>query len=294
MKHASWVVMLAALAAVPAAVRAEGKCYDAPYRLADGRVTVTWTVPVPANATVEQIAPGQFPAVDETLFRSDVAVFEGGRYARAAKVGLVKGSPGGLSVEQKPTGDMRALESFWKQFDIPAEPRASEVVRDYFRDGYKMYSAVVEHPPVPEAERESFSRCSCTVQRAVVVHDGKTERVFLRTTFISAKGDRSSPLEFAPEGGLLITFPRSQAWFPQRFNEMILEARTLVSLDVLTPREIPLDRVPAPFRASRGKSVRFENREWQVVHVAANLEAGKVTPAELEFDLDRPASVARR
>ncbi|HEU4383062.1 MAG TPA: hypothetical protein VFR85_06090 [Anaeromyxobacteraceae bacterium] len=278
---------------LPVSARAEGKCGDAPFRLADGRLVVTWTLPVPAGATVTQVVPRQFPALDESAFRSDVAAFDAGRYASPAKAALITGRPGGLSVELMPTSDIREYERFNRQFEIPPEQRPEEVIRDYFGDGYRMYASVVEHPQVPEGERGSFNRCSCTVQRAVLVHDGKTERMFVRTTFLSAKDDRSSPMTFAPAGGLLVTFPRAKAWFPQRFNEMVLEARTLVSLDVLTPREVALDRVPAPFRASRGTPVQFENRTWQVLHVTADLEAGKPTPADLEFSLD-PTPLARR
>lgn len=291
MKLATGFICAAML--LPLSARAEGKCDDAPYRLADGRLVVTWTLPVPAGATVTQITPKQFPAVDEGALRSDVAAFDAGRYASPTKAALITGRPGGLSVELKATGDARQYERFNEQFEIRPGPRDSEVLRGYFKDGYWMYTSVVEHPQVAEAERGKFNRCSCTIQRAVLVHDGKTERMFVRTTFLSAKDDRSSPLIFAPEGGLLVTFPRAKAWFPQRFNEMVLEARTLVSLDVLTPREVALDRVPAPFRASRGKPVQFENRTWQVLHVTADLEAGKATPADLEFSLE-PTPLAQR
>lgn len=284
--------LLLAAVLVPAVGRAEGKCADAPFRLADGRAIVTWLLPVPGDATVVQVGPEAFPAVDQTAFRSEVSTFDGGRYAVAAPEPLVTGNPGGLSTELAPTGDLSAMKRFGRQFEMPMEPRAEQIISGYVADGYKMYASTVTHPPIAERERENFSRCSCTVQRAVIVHDGKTERVFLRSTFHSAKADGSSPLEFAPAGGLLVTFARSGLWFPQRFNEMVLEARTLVSLDVLTPFEVSPERVPAPFKASRGASVQFQGRTWQVLHVTADLEAGKPTPADLEFALQAP--LARR
>jgi len=265
------LVMLAAALLLPGAARAEGKCGDAPYRMADGKVVVTWVLPVPAGTEMPE-------HVDDAVLRM---AGPDGHPSIPAKYGKNR-KAASLQVRflAKSLAELQAWEA---QYDVAPEPGPTRLLQSYFDRGYWMFGTLVEHPEVPEARRTSFTKCTCTLQRAVIAWDAGVERIWVRSWFHSAASE-SEFHNFHPAGGLLVKLNSpSRIWFPLAFSEVAAEPSSYPSLDILTKKPLPLAWFPRKFALERRAPLKFEGSTWQVVRVTAKLDRGQAAP-----DLDVP------
>lgn len=279
-------VVLAVLLSTSTAL-AEGKCGDAPYRLGQSLI-VTWVVPVPGDASVQQLPAGQCPTqLVAPHFDAAMAKHAAGRYANPAKTsrpGVPAGS--GKRLELLPTAVMKELKDWEAQFNIPMDEEAEAAIQSYFDDQFKIYGAVVIHPNLKdssEALRRSYSQCSCNIQRAVVVHDGTTERIYLQSHFLSARRRGDSEVPFQPDWCLLVTTKRATFWFPQRFNALVLPPTAQVSIDLLTLKAAVLKGLPAPLTATPAPDATFEGKSWKVQVIAGDVPTDVPGPKDLDL-----------
>ena len=221
------------MACLPLLAAAEGKCDDDPFWVNAGRTKlgVTWTIPVPdGTAGVDQtstlmadldarapVEPPDFPAeYAANVWKTDY--------------------PDGPAVNGKPEKlDTPAKHgAFLNRFGLKRDPAASPITDDYFNKGRVFFGAVVGHPPIPSPV--GYELCTCILQRAVLLWDDKarTEHLWLRSRFRSAKKDKRNWANFEPAAPVKVVFPSATIWFPLAYNRVLPESPAFLVLDVLT------------------------------------------------------------
>jgi len=167
---------------------------------------------------------------------------------------------------------------------IREEPWRSLFKDYYLARGYPILGTLVKHPPVSLAERPIA--CSVVNQRGVIVYDGTTEHLFLRSYFHS-KGDAGSFSNFAPRGGIKMSFATRAIWFPLALTSAQLrtapEPVSYVVLDILTPEPVRRSiELPHPFRRVATSSVnvgevpeqvQYDGRNYHTTRIAATLSS---------------------
>lgn len=255
-------VALAALA-LPVPSRAWiPKCGDAPFRDGDGRLWVTWVVPIPAGARVRPLRRGEFP---RTAWKATEA-HHPALLDRIEKRHLLAKRPVDVaSCQAAPTGathrtssprDLRRWE--WREYEIDPEARATPLLEAYSSELWDFYAVAIGHPPLacedgaPEKdEARIWARCEPerlaldhTVPfhtHAVVLLGGKTVTVYLRSVVLSrdASGSRQHCLV---NDGLHVEFPArrdGKLKLPMRFAALLDGEEYSLIVDLLSSEPLP-------------------------------------------------------
>jgi hypothetical protein len=234
---------------------------------------VTWVGPVPDNARV--------------------TITDGEMFRVAADV---TGPSIPEDFPEKYTKDLQEVEVFnasmawnldevtrWQERQgIAMEPGPSAVFEKYLDRGHVILETLVEHPPVDVPER--FVACSVVLQRGVIVFADGQETLFLRSYFHSAAGEDEF-VNFAPRGGLEVSFATDTIWFPLELSQFILEPASYVVLDILTPQPLDERQIPQPFNLERMGRVNYDGETYNVARIRATLKAGEEV-SDLELPVE--------
>jgi len=181
--------------------------------------------------------------------------------------------------------DTQELSRWLERYGIKREERPLSILNQYVEEGYRIGSTLVEHPPVPEsAKAESFIACSVTLQRGDIVYNNGVQTLFLRSYFHSADDSGKNFVNFAPRGGVQMTFASDTIWFPLRLTQVISEPASYVVLDILTPMPLDAEQLPEPFELGRTGRMSYHGVEYEVARVSARLEP-KQAVADLRLEL---------
>lgn len=265
------LAVIAAALLSPGTARPDGKCGDAPHRLASGRLVVTWVTPIPAGAAVQQVGNEVFQLLGSDDHPQLLAKYRQKRKAATLQDSFVASS-------------LPELQQWEAGFGITPEPEPARLLSAYFTRGYRVYGTLVEHPDVPEARRPAYTICSCTLQRALIVWDAGQERIYVRSWFHSAAGPGEAH-NFAPAGGLLVSYPApDRITLPLGFSEVTAEPNSYPVTEILTKKPLNTSWIPSRWKVAKLPPVSFEGATWQAVRLTARMNRGEVTP-----DLDIPA-----
>jgi hypothetical protein len=273
MIRATCVAAIAALL-LPAAARAGGKCGDDPY-LKDGKLWVAWVVPVPRNASIVHD--------DEDAAAKPAARLRDDLRKQAQKHHPYPiGDPSGSDTETaKRNRSYAELELWYRSIKLVEDPARTAVLKAVAVD-YDLYARLVRHPDVDVPA--SYKICSCTAARVVVVHDGKSETLYLKNLFQSQKPGGADRKDFEPNG-LTLQFDRpSSLVVPLRFLPLS-HAPTALSIDVLTPVGVTAGPFPPVFQVEVLPNVTVDGKPHQAQRATATL-----APAPLTGDLVVPIS----
>jgi hypothetical protein len=227
---------------------------------------VTWVGPVPADARVT--------IVDDEIFR--VA-------ADATGPGIPEDFPELYTKDLQEVDvfnasmawDLQEVTRWQERQNIKMEPGPSEAFQRYLDTGHVILETLVEHPAVDVPER--FVACSVVLQRGVIVFADGQETLFLRSYFHSA-ADADNFVNFAPRGGLRVSFATESIWFPLELSQFIQEPASYVVLDILTPKPLNEQAIPPPFSLERTGRVSYEGNVYAVARIRATLKAGEAAP----------------
>jgi hypothetical protein len=254
-------VTAVAIAGLPFLARGEGKCYDDPYHWKEkNMLVVTWVVPMPGDAKADT-SDGSLLADLDARFGAEPPGFLPEYASNVARYSY----PAHPS-SKKTLKNRSALESWLAGFKFPLEPEAAAALDKYFKEGRSLYGLVVQHPPVSD-NGVGFRFCTCTLQRAVIVWDGDQEQMWVRSTFRSARDQRTFA-NFVPENPVKFTFAATRIWFPLALNRILPEpgAPAFVLLDVLTKKPLDRGQIPAGFVDQAG-TVQWNGATWQVTRM---------------------------
>jgi len=226
-------------------------------------LVVTWVGPIPKEARVTFVDSRPFSAANKVLGGEIPKSFPK-KYRASLQSSQVFTTTVSWSSEE--------VVRTQKRFEIDMERRPMEIFEDYLKRGFLVLSSLVEHPSVPEPRR--FARCSVVLQRALLVSNPPWQTILLRSYFHSAASDDQF-VNFAPNGGLRITYPSDDVWFPLELTSVISEPAAHVVLDILTQQQLQEDQVPTPFAITARGTMTFEGRRYQVARVRARLAADK-------------------
>ena len=255
-------VALAALA-LPAPSRAWiPKCGDAPFRDGDGRLWVTWVVPVPAGARVRPLRRGEFPQAawkaTEAHYPALLDRIEKGRKLekRPVDVASCQAAPTGSTHRTSSPRDLRRWE--WREYEIDPEAPATPLLEAYSSELWDFYAMAIGHPPLacerdaPEKD-EAKIRARCEPERlaldhtvplhthAVVLLGGKTVTVYLRSVVLS-RDDSGSRQHCLVNDGLRVEFPArhdGKLKLPMRFAKLLEKEQYSLIVDLLSSHPLP-------------------------------------------------------
>jgi hypothetical protein len=249
---------------------ADLKCGDgrmhAPFAFGEDDLAVTWIGPVPKNAKVR--------AVDEEVFRT---------LERQIGPEIPAGFP------DKYLKDLQRMElanaqmstnlpdaaAWLKRYGVEMQEGPSKMLQGYIDRGHNIFSTLIDHPAVANAG--DVRACSIVLQRGIIVMGEGYETLYLRSYFHSSDG-KGSEVNFAPKGGLKISFPSKSVWFPLELTKYIFEPSAHVVLDILTPHAAKL-AAPSPFRSIGGRmKATLGAQDYFVSRYSAVLERGKDWP----------------
>jgi len=175
--------------------------------------------------------------------------------------------------------DLDEVTRWQERQGIAMEPGPSEVFERYLQRGHVILETLVEHPPVDVPEQ--FVACSVVLQRGVIVFADGQETLFLRSYFHSAASEDEF-VNFAPRGGLQVSFATDTIWFPLELSQFIMEPASYVVLDILTPKPLDERQLPEQFSLEKAGRVSYNGQTYEVARVRATLKAGQEVP---DFEL---------
>ena len=246
--------------------QADLKCGDAPYAFAEGDLVDAWIGPIPKDARVRYVDGQIFEALERQTLR-DTADELAKNYREGLKYV-------GLANAQISTSVDAAAE-WLKRYNITLEYGPAKTFQGYIDRGHYIFSTLIEHPAV--ANFEEFIQCSIVLQWGIIVMNEGQETLYLRSYFHSTDG-KGNFVNFAPRGGLQISFPSEAAWFPLELTKYISEPSAQVIIDVVTPSATKLS-VPSPFDVENANAkVTLGAQDYFVTRLKGELEGGKDWP----------------
>jgi hypothetical protein len=229
-------------------------------------LVVTWVGPVPEQAEVSY--------TDGAIFARAAAV-TGPDMPRDLPAKYLKGLQRVELFNASISWDAQALTAWEKRYGIEMEREPLSVFEQYLKSGHVIFSTLVRHPTVPEPR--FYAACSIILQRGVIVYANGTETLYLRSYFHSAR-DANTFVNFAPRGGLRISFKSDKIWFPLELTRFIQEPYSQVVLDVATPKSLDLKDLPKGFEAGRKGTLTVDGAPHQVVRLTARIPGKERTP----------------
>ncbi|MEU1288627.1 hypothetical protein [Kitasatospora sp. NPDC005856] len=242
---------------------ADLKCGDAPMYF-DGGLVVTWAGPAPREARVRVANGDIFERVEQATgpaFPPDYPE----KYLKNLRASEV------FNASMAWTAD--DLVRWQGRHGIEMEPEALGVYENYIDNGNTIFMALVDHPSV--SAPDAFVACSLVLQRAVIVHSGGRQDLFLRSYFHSARQDSSEFVNFAPAGSVHYSFKTDEAWFPLELTRFISEPASYVELDIVTPEGFDERLLPSPFSAGESGYALLGDIKYRVRRASAVLTIGE-------------------
>ncbi len=179
---------------------------------------------------------------------------------------------------------MEELVRWEKRHGIAMEKGPTGVFQNYLRRGNVIFATLLDHPRVSEPAQ--YVRCSVVLQRGVVVYGEGRETLFLKAHFHSAR-DSDHFVNFAPRGGIRISFPAKKVWFPLELTRFVQEPASYVVLDILTKEPLQPKQLPDGFRVQGTGKMEYEGQNYSVTRVAGKLIVRGQFP-DLELEPPRP------
>jgi hypothetical protein len=265
MRH--WLsLMVAGALALATPAYADLKCGDAPFAFGQDDLVVTWIGPVPKSAKVRYVDDEIF-TIFERQMGPEIPAALPEKYRKDLRRVDLSNAQISSSVDE--------AASWLKRYGIALEAGPAGTFRNYINRGNLIYSTLIDHPPV--FNFVDFAFCSIILQRGIIVMSEGTETLYLRSYFHSTDG-KGTAVNFAPKGGLKISFPSKTAWFPLELTKHIFEPSAHVVLDVVTPQPARL-AAPSPFRVvSSNQKIGLGAQDYFVTRFTAVLEKGKDWP----------------
>lgn len=266
-------VISVAMACLPLLARAEGKCYDDPYYWKEkNKLLVTWVIPAPADAKAET-SDGKLLAALDARFGGEPPGYPV-EYASNVSQYPYLDHP----ASKKTIKSGKELKDWVGQFGFPTEPEAEAALDKYFKANRLLYGLVVEHPPVAD-NGLGFKFCTCVLQRAAIVWDGDQQQTWVRSTYRSAR-DQRTWVNFAPDSPVKFTFAARSIWFPLALNKILPEpgAPAFLLLDILTKKPLAVNQIPAGFVVDPKGNVPLQGGTWNVMRLWRRYQRGD--PAE--------------
>lgn len=263
------LVTAVAMASLPLLAGAEGKCYDDPYQWKEkNKLVVTWVIPAPSNATME-ISDGTLLADLDARFGAEPPGYPI-EYASNVSSYPYPNHP----ASKKTIKNANNLKDWLGGFGFPTEPESEAELGKYFQQNRWLYGLVVEHPSLADGGL-GYKFCTCILQRAAVVWDGKQQQTWVRSTFRSAR-DQLTFVNFVPESPVKFTFPATTIWFPLALNRILPEpgAPAFLLLDILTKKPVAADLIPPGFVAQAKGTVRWQGATWNVTRIWRKYQRG--------------------
>jgi hypothetical protein len=249
---------------------ADGKCGDghrsAPFEFSKEELVTTWASPIPQNSKVAFANSAVFESASRDMGADTPSGFPE-KYSKNLKQVELFNQSISWSVEQLVDVEKRY------GFIIDKGDDALPIFEKYASTKHNFITVLVQHPSV--SSPRSFSSCSVVLQRGIIEYADGKETLFLRSYFHS-KNDAGDFVNFVPQGGLQITFPSQEIWFPLSLTKVIPEPASYVVLDILTPKALDPSRLGAAFRAEGGgKEIKFNGKSEHAIRVIGKFESGK-------------------
>lgn len=239
-------------------------------------LVVTWVGPVPEQAEVTTVDDKVFEAINRSAGREVPRELPAKYLKDLKRVDVFNASI---------FWDTKSLAAWENRYGIQMDEKSLEIFENYLKEGNVLLGTLVRHPTV--AEPQQFVACSVILQRAVIVYANGREDLYLRSYFHSAR-DSTNFVNFAPAGGLRISFKSESIWFPLELTRVIQEPHSSVVLDILTDAPLDLEQLPKSFHAPQGgtaglkgkrpKSITFGGRRFHAVRINATLASGERSP----------------
>jgi hypothetical protein len=170
--------------------------------------------------------------------------------------------------------DRDELLRWHARFSDELSSKAEEILTGYLDRGYSIAVTLLEHPTVPQFER--FAACNVWLQRGVIVERGGTQTLYLRS-YMHSVADENTFANFAPTGGIRMTFPSQSIWFPLELTSVNSEPRSFVALDVFTEKAFDA-RLPKGLEITKRKRATFEGRQYHAARISGVLDTGQRHP----------------
>ncbi len=237
---------------------ADLKCGDgkrsAPFNAANGELITIWGGPVPHDAKVKIVGPEVFDQVSN-VFGSEWPQDYPDKYKKNLQRVEI--------FNQNMSWDLPQFIDAAKHygFVIDKTDDALPIFEKYARTGHDFVTVAADHPKVEDLK--SFSSCSVVLQKAVIRYEGGVETLFLRSYFHS-KNPNGQFVNFVPVGGLEITFPTKEIWFPLSLTKVIDEPESYVLLDIITPKGTKIASIEPRFSVAgspRESNLRGKKRK---------------------------------
>jgi len=238
----------------------------APFSFGEDDLAVTWAGPVPKDAKVRAVSDEVFTALERQI-GSEIPSGLPDKYVKDLQRSELANAQISTTIQD--------AAAWLKRYGVELEEAPSKMLRGYLDRGYNIFSTLIEHPSV--ANPGDVRACSIILQRAIIVMSEGHETLYLRSYFHSSDG-KGSAVNFAPKGGLKITFPSKNVWFPLELTKFIFEPSAHVVLDILTPHAVKF-AAPNTFRSAGGRmKATLGAQDYYVTRYTAVLERGKDWP----------------
>lgn len=232
-------------------------------------LVVTWVGPVPKEARVSFTTSNIFSAAARVTGPEIPADFPKKYLTKLQHVELFNASM---------FWDTEGFVGWEKRHGIEEMEKAPlDIFENYIKAGYVIFGTLVKHPPVPEPKL--YRACSVVLQRGVLIWNPNpaTQTLFLRSYFHSAK-DAQNFANFAPRGGIQMSFASETIWFPLELTRVIQEPASYVVLDILTPNPLSAKELPEPFRLGKEGQIKYQGKNYHVTRVEGTLAAKQKWP----------------
>ena len=275
----------AAVTAVSAQVPAYAdlKCGDAPFKLGNEGLVVTWSGPASKDGRFAVVHGDIFGMKEET---APERIFKDypEKYIKGLQQVDIFNPHISLSVDD--------FVEIQRRYEIDMKERPLEIFRDYTNEDYAIVTTAIEHPEVPDPRE--YVLCSVVFQRGAILYRNGRETLTIQSHLHSAK-DEENFVNLVPRGGVQMAFSSDVIWFPLALSEVIDEPASYVVLDILTSEQTAIEQgqLPEPFQLVSTAQVSGENiseympagsaqdyagETFNVARVVAKLEAGRSWP----------------
>lgn len=169
-------------------------------------------------------------------------------------------------------GDLDAVDRWNDLYGVTLSDEPRSLFQRYLDTGdYVIFQSLVDHPRVPDIEL--YRACSVVFQRGDIYFARGRQDLFLRSYFHSVKS-ADEFVNFAPAGGLRISFESDRIWYPLEVTQLNTEPTSVV-LNVMTEDPLPQDQVPEGFKVQKRGRVVHGISSYSATRLTATFPGGK-------------------
>lgn len=160
-------------------------------------------------------------------------------------------------------------------YGVTLSDEAQSIFSGYVDSGdYVIFQSLVDHPRVQDVE--AFAACSVVFQRGDIFFSNGRQDLFLRSYFHNAKSEREF-VNFAPSGGLHLSFETDTIWYPLEVTELNKEPTTVV-LNIMASDPLADRELPEGFQVQRRGRMQHGLETYQVTRLTATFPGGERVP----------------